>query len=1718
MSIWDNIEETTKSLGGAMIAPIGAVYDIAAAPLKGDDDEDLLSQLAGRTGDFLDPFMNPETFSGLALTKAMHGANWLLNEGVNEPISTALILSSHSAEGGGGGNDWGAFFSGEDWGKAYEIAQHQNAGQSFAATFDEGDDPFELHDQGIRSYDDFATDHPVLAPVLSTTANVVGMWYLDPLVIAGKAGSIHRAFTYNHKLGATERGKAFALLNSEVDAARFGRQGAASRTDKWLEWTEGKNRLGRKLEAPEILHGTPELKKYAAEPHVIAGLMADANKIGDKALRWDTKKRILSVAAGDTSQIGRLRGEVAESGAIADSLSNMLKKGTLDLKHIAADERIAKNPAFIAHLEGQLDNLNSGQAIDKFMDGWNARIEQVLGAQGTMPNLPGVHAAGQRAILRQNEAGNLRALDNSHRKMDEWAAKHWAQAQSANTLFQKGFHSVPIVMVKTVGLPASVYTKFPVKVSDSLRQVQFTGMANLHAWGDATHQLDSMMRLSNVSAGERMSLLSKAFVAKSEPEKQRIIERVENLSMHSMAKHFSEKFGEDIDRGFIEQLMVRHATDRGGRLSQLRGRAYAATETPEEMLATLATRGAGIRAAEDAATLEASRGKFSATKVRWRVDQVNDDGTPLALPLLEPQLANKVPLLDMNLASKVLKREFGPLARLSRAWAEDAKELQRAAELKRLGHQGLDKFIARKQAGMDWTIDAAQKTMRVWKFGVLFRLGYPMRVLIDDHARIWTQLSAATFYGDNGKEFISNWRYNRTLPGEARHDLHNLKVRRQEILEELEGDRMVVHPERQADLKRLKREMGSAKGQITRLQKRIEAAETKRSLGLEHEDIAVMRERIKQHEATLAEKDGGANYLLEELGDYGPDELKRELGSIEDVIAGGPKALRKDKRTIGTADVKLPGGLTVPGAFSAHEPMGKASREAASSRSTFEHQLEGVEDRMYSAQTRGAHRTIPAIGEDGSAAPGHLDAWADVLNYQFRMSPVAMHFIKGGDVDEFISWVKLPEQAQLRQRLSHYAHDPEDWGHRVSALVHDYIPNDELRQAVISGRVSSKFLGKKFQDPTTRPAVHGRAIADNLGTSHASQLVGNTMNRIYRWLGEMPTDRLSRHPFFNSVYRQHVKEQHAIKRAGLGEGHRFTQADLDDLTTTARKLALHDLKRTLFDISAHSHAAHVMRFVSPFFAAHQEVLARWWRIAGDDPSVVRRFAQIFDMPRHLNLVVDEEGNPVKPGDAVSPKHRLLLQLPEAWGGPSTDIRDGKGSHSKWQISENSFNLILQNGIGNPGAGPIVTVPVEYFAKKYAEHPEIERVARIFNPYPPDSPQDTMLPATMKRLLAVSYAKGGPGFGVGQREYNNAMGQNAQDLITDFKLAHGREPTKTEMDDIMLQAGRETNVDMTLRVLWNAGSPFPASPKSKYAAVQAGWRQIQDQARAEGKDYEWAYAQFKEKWGEVYMPLIYSSSNNPAGLEGTPAEVTAIKRYRGVLDRVDPKMSRMVIGAYAEDLGEGMNQYSQEASAYLRDAKMEPGSSATYFSRDEPAQAMKEQQARRGWQKYGELTGALTAQAQQMGLASYRDSEALVAIKKAGVLALARENWAFAEDARIDPETGDWLAFGDPEWANHIADMRTLVKSPALIGDTERTDIRTLAKYLQVRDAFTQIFAARDQAGFGGPDAQANAQYRALYTALVGALVESNTMFETYMYNGTIERDPLLTDEGVVNAA
>ncbi|MDP9820480.1 hypothetical protein [Nocardioides massiliensis] len=1715
--IWGSIKNTAESLGGAIVAPAGAVWDLASAPFDDEDDDfgTILNKLAGRAGDVLDPLLNEETFTGLGFSKAMQGLEYVYREGVSEPLSTGITQTAAAFDQ----RNPGVLFDAESWAKAYDVAQNRSIGQSMAvlnaeAPFMLGLNSGQWAVQGAmsdpmddRAYRQINEGLGLQSTVLSGGMDFLARWYLDPGIVVGKGASAVKAKAQRRALSPEERVDLFDRMHTakaeKLGLPVFGgkwteRTDISTRTENYLRWINEAGDGGRPLNAAEIFAGSPELAR-TTNGRAIAGLLADAGRLSEVPEEFgrravlegqvkarNAQRRILAVAAGDESQIKRLESEIVDAGHIADQLKNMLRGTTLELKTQALVPSARTNPAFIADLERQLGNLNSEKAIDEFVTGWEARQRILSELAGGLKELPGTSATGRRALGREQGKGALigdgtantgnAALDTVVTKTAEVARKPGtvlrARQESASTIYAKGAYGIPLLVVNTVGLAASPWTKALPKGINALRTSQYHGIANLHDWDGSTIQLDSMMRVAQVDDANRMAVLSEAALARNEAERQRIIVKAENLSMKRLAERWSEKVGQEIDRGFIEELMMRQNGHRSARLTAAKGRAYAATQMDPAAGAALGTRVAD--SAVDQATAAASR-----TDSKWslRVDQISDDGVPVALPLLETQLGNVVPMVDVNLAEKALSREGSRLSRMSRAWRENEYEIDRLSRMKAPAGSAVAKALEARRAATDMLLDVAATGTRVWKFSVLMRLGYPIRVVMDDHMRIWTQLNAMSFYGDNGTEAAKNLWYNKvTRNREASVAAAQMRFQRRELLDQAEAAGLAGYDDLYREARSLHRSINKKRYWVNQWEK---------------DGSPESQAKLREAREWLAEKESARNNLLEQLPDESPSELRKRAGELEKQLADFEKA---PKKTVGTQSFRL-NGVEYDGAFAT--PSGEAMREASRSQATFDAVLQTGEEASYMGLTANRSHRIVQPGERG-----HLEAWASAVNFQFRQSEAAMHFVNGGNVDDFVKWLGKPQQKHLRERLPHFAHDPEDWGHRIQQLVDDYLPTAELREQVAKGQVTTATL-RKTVGPDMGPAVHGAVVGDNLGISAAVTMAGKAMNRVMKALAETPTDRLSRHPYFNSMYKVHVQEQHqllTLAKRKSGGPVRFTEADRQRVMAQARKMAMHDLKRTLFDISAHSSAAHVMRFVSPFFAAHQESLARWWRIVGDDPSIIRRFQQAFDMPRKLELVVNSEGELVESGEGISTDHRLLLQWPAAWGGKKIEtfeLEDGRKivmdptSISKWTLGENSFNLVLQGGLMNPGAGPVVSLPAEYLAAKYANEEEIARVARVFNPFPPGAPTDVLWPATLKRFMAAVQ-------GEGNREYNTRWRQNISDMSTDFLLENGREPTESEAEELRVRAGRLTNTEMWLRFANNMFSPAPAQPGSKYAAITNAWRQISDLSRDKGYGYEWAIEKFKERYGEAYMPLIYSTFNNPTGIDISIEAVSAFKQHRPLLGKVDYRLHKGVMGA------DGKGEWSPEARVFFMNQRVRPGDSETYLSNDDPRTAQIEHQVKRGWDRYAGLTAQLDLVAQQAGLTTYRESEVLMQARREAVEQLKAENYAWGEE---------WDSFNPNEFDSLVDDLERVAFESKLGKDSMRGDVRVLQQYLATRAQVLEYMEARREAGLTfSPDAQDMAPVMEEFTRVVGQLVESNTEFDEYWFQGLLERDPLLTGE------
>ena len=101
---------------------------------------------------------------------------------------------------------------------------------------------------------------------------------------------------------------------------------------------------------------------------------------------------------------------------------------------------------------------------------------------------------------------------------------------------------------------------------------------------------------------------------------------------------------------------------------------------------------------------------------------------------------------------------------------------------------------------------------------------------------------------------------------------------------------------------------------------------------------------------------------------------------------------------------------------------------------------------------------------------------------------------------------------------------------------------------------------------------------------------------MFETLGTMPSDALSRHPFYNRKYKEYLLEQTTAYK-NFDDNYVFTPRQKTEMEAIARRRALEDTRTVMYELVEHTRFAEVLGFASPFFNAWQEVIGRWASLA-----------------------------------------------------------------------------------------------------------------------------------------------------------------------------------------------------------------------------------------------------------------------------------------------------------------------------------------------------------------------------------------------------------------------------------------------------------------------------------------------------------------------------------------
>jgi hypothetical protein len=757
-------------------------------------------------------------------------------------------------------------------------------------------------------------------------------------------------------------------------------------------------------------------------------------------------------------------------------------------------------------------------------------------------------------------------------------------------------------------------------------------------------------------------------------------------------------------------------------------------------------------------------------------------------------------------------------------------------------------------------------------------------------------------------------------------------------------------------------------------------------------------------------------------------------------------------------------------------------RAMASSAAAF-NRIIGQAERMQDEKLRkatGQWRSLDPVTD----AKDYDKSWLRDVNDQIGRDLIARQFLAGKTFDEVLAWTKTPDGRRHMARLP--AERRRNARNTVGAIheqVESYTLGDEaIKKAALKRSATIDHLRKATGGKAdARPLVHGELLADVRGQSAISQVVNGFVTEAYRVLGTLPEDTLARQPFFDALYTDEVTRLIGVlDEQAKRSGQRLSQDEIRLAQDKARKYALDQVRRTLYDFAEQSGFAHMLRFLAPFYVAWQEAFVKWAGLAVENPAFIARGRLMWQSPERAGLVVDEHGNEVgldqDTGDTVRYQdgttstvgRERFIRLPLPKGVKRIAGLEGIESQGEMLFSKRSANFVLQ---ASPGFGPVVTVPVANIVR---DRPQLEDAVRFVLPYGPgESTIDSLLPSTARRALAAAQ-------GEEDRVFRNTALRILNDGITDYRLG--------QRDSMPTWAEAQEKAQALYKIRTVASFVMPVLPgfKSPYQPYLDKYRRL----RAE--DPENADARFLDEEGEEFFALTQAFTRSADGVPPTKEAYAARSQYRDLIEQY-PQVGRLIVGDEA-----ATGAFSSSIYRAQLDSKLSADSGSNQRESLSVDEIVDGPNVRQGWIEFRRVMDYIEAARVERKLPNLRvkAAEDLSGIKRQAIDKL-RERFPEWYD--------DYSTVDRNAQAKRIEALRAVAADDRL---AQRPDIAGLRLYLEIRDYFTALLALRDsQGGSAQLDATSNADVAAAWETVTSAMAERNPAFAPVLYR-YLDRDDL----------
>ena len=769
----------------------------------------------------------------------------------------------------------------------------------------------------------------------------------------------------------------------------------------------------------------------------------------------------------------------------------------------------------------------------------------------------------------------------------------------------------------------------------------------------------------------------------------------------------------------------------------------------------------------------------------------------------------------------------------------------------------------------------------------------------------------------------------------------------------------------------------------------------------------------------------------------------------------------------------------------------------------------------------------------------YFDSYARDVQ-QLVSDPIARRLISGEDRNQLLSWFTSTNRdaVNLRKKYGLGYHIEPGQQATVEQAVDKFLEIERQVQKHITGTPGSKwsglpqeiidqlrsknFSGEEFrniiQDPELIGTIHGvrveEAVSNNTAIAALQKTRKVTVDYMFKKIGSDLEDSLVRLPFGAISFRNRYQEiLNALHKQGVDVS-KLTEAEVADLSRTARLGAVQDVKKWIYTIDRYSNGADALRVISPFIAASNNTVRTWAAIIGRKPQTLVYAYDLFQMPAKTGIIVNLDS-----GDVSGNNPNVLPAFPNAKYGVVLPVpkffKKIIGIDDRFVLAPpiTSFNLVLQGNVPLlPSSGPTIALPFAWFANREPSNFIVQELGKYIFPSNSDRgfiPKKAQIPQNPFKAVLPSWIRQW----FNSNDESGTTRANATSLMLvnqiEQKINSGQSPYLTPQD--IVEVDKKVDKLFIVKILGSISLPFSTNiidPRQQFLVNK--YREYEKQGTIVSLDKDPQSPTFGQqtqldattRFINDFSPWLrskntaaaytFSVTQNNAGINPTLFAQKKLDSYPKdfILEiaRSNPKL----IGLLVNDPS-GKQDFNSAVYNWQIKNKI-PGTIESYRGNRSATDAIDQTQVEEGYRQYIQQRQKVQALLNENGLTSITQWPALNEGFKTFVASLKAENPAFRNDIDFG---------GSKNYPSTVEGLKTIISNPSVQAESNKDPnsaipVKQLQQYIEERQKIVDVLPSNYNAGVLD-SSQKYVYINEAWNSFVNNLINENPRFGEIYY-------------------